>query len=71
MANINIEGLVVVIAFYLCIMVVGIIASKYFRLTGDDDSAEMSMVAGRNLGLVTGIFTMAGKSTSSEIRKLQ
>ena len=56
----NVEGLVVVIAFYLLIVAVGIFGSRFFKMAGADDSAEMSMVAGRNLGLVIGIFTMAG-----------
>ncbi len=60
MADLNLEGLAVVVVFYLLIVVVGFAASRCLRFTGDDDSAEMSMVAGRNLGLFIGIFTMAG-----------
>ncbi len=62
-ADLNVEGLVTVVAFYLLIILVGIAASRsrLLRLTGDDDSAEMSMVAGRNLGLIIGVFTMAGQ----------
>ena len=62
MADLNVEGLVTVVIFYLIIVVTGIVASRYFRLLGQDDSAEMSMVAGRNLGLIIGVFTMAGAS---------
>ena len=69
MTDLNVEGLVTVIVFYLIIIVVGIVANKFFGLTGDDDSAEMSMVAGRNLGLVIGIFTMAGQSSLKLHRK--
>ncbi len=56
---ISIAGLVTVVVFYLVIVVVGIVSSRLIKL--QDDSAELSMVAGRNLGVLIGIFTMAGK----------
>ncbi len=65
---VHIVGLVVVIVFYIIIIGIGIISARKVKVTCPDDDAtstEMSMVAGRNLGLVVGIFTMAGKSNHS------
>lgn len=53
---INIVGLVAIIIFYLLILAVGIWAAKK-KGTGNTDSEEV-MLAGRNIGLYVGIFTM-------------
>ncbi|GAB6018839.1 hypothetical protein CHUAL_000500 [Chamberlinius hualienensis] len=53
---INLVGLVAIIVFYLLILVVGIWAAKK-KGTGSNDQEEV-MLAGRNIGLFVGIFTM-------------
>ncbi len=59
---VNIAALVVVVVFYAAIVIMGIIVARTVKVpnTGVSDT-EMSMVAGRNIGLFVGIFTMAGK----------
>ncbi|PAA71287.1 hypothetical protein BOX15_Mlig032268g1 [Macrostomum lignano] len=54
-SNINVPGLISVIIFYLLILVVGIWAGRKSKGRGDSEDV---MVAGRNIGLVVGIFTM-------------
>ena len=58
--ELNVAALVVVIIFYLVILLVGILAS--WRVTGkfNVESSEDHMVAGRNIGVVVGVFTMTG-----------
>lgn len=56
---IDVTGLVVLLLFYAVILVVGIVAGRRVKL-GDGQQAELSMVAGRKLGKVVGIFTMTG-----------
>jgi len=52
---INIGGIVAVVFFYLLIVLVGIWAAKKGKGT---ESEEEVMLAGRNIGLFVGIFTM-------------
>lgn len=56
---VNIIGVVAVIVFYILILAVGIIAGR--KSKSKDDSEDV-MVAGRNIGIVVGIFTMTGES---------
>ena len=58
----NVPGLVIVIILYAVIVAVGILAARFVRPSGDATPTETSMVAGRNLNLVVGIFTMTGRS---------
>ncbi|KRZ38777.1 High-affinity choline transporter 1, partial [Trichinella pseudospiralis] len=51
----NIVGLVALIVFYLMILLVGLWAA---RKTKSTDDSEDVMLAGRNIGLIVGIFTM-------------
>lgn len=53
----DILGLVAIIVFYLLILFVGIWAGRKAK-PGDD--SEDVMLAGRNVGMVVGIFTMTG-----------
>ncbi|XP_077992474.1 high-affinity choline transporter 1-like [Glandiceps talaboti] len=53
--GVNIVGLVAIIVFYLLILCVGLWASR--KSKGKADSEEV-MLAGRNIGLAVGIFTM-------------
>ena len=58
---VNVIGIVVILIFYAAIVVVGIIAAKKFKPAAGSTDLDVSMVAGRNLGLVVGCFTMAGQ----------
>jgi len=51
-------GLAAIIFFYLVILLVGIWAGRKAK-PGDD--SEDVMLAGRNVGMIVGIFTMTGK----------
>ena len=59
---VNVVGLVAVIVFYILILVVGIIAGRKSKSTESNAESEEVMVAGRNIGLVVGVFTMTGRS---------
>ncbi|KAK3091589.1 hypothetical protein FSP39_020993 [Pinctada imbricata] len=52
---VNIPGLISIIVFYLLILVIGIWASR--KIKGKHDTENL-MLAGRNIGLLVGIFTM-------------
>lgn len=56
----NIAGIISIILFYLLILVVGIWAGR--KKEEGNDSEEEVMLAGRNIGLFVGIFTMTGKN---------
>jgi len=60
---INIGGIVAVVSFYLLIVLVGIWAAKKGK---GAESEEEVMLAGRNIGLFVGIFTMTGKYSVCE-----
>ncbi|CAG0880891.1 unnamed protein product [Cyprideis torosa] len=53
----NIGGIISIIVFYILILVVGIWAGKKSK----NASEEEVMLAGRNIGLFVGIFTMTGE----------
>lgn len=55
---INIGGIVAIVVFYLLILFVGIWAAK--KKGSGSESEEEVMLAGRNIGLFVGIFTMTG-----------
>ncbi|XP_059170538.1 high-affinity choline transporter 1-like [Physella acuta] len=55
---IHIPGLIAIILFYVLIVAVGIWASRKSKKTGDSTETEEVMLAGRNIGLIIGIFTM-------------
>lgn len=58
---IHIAGLIAIIVFYLLILLVGIWAGRKAKQTGTDANSENVMLAGRNIGLLVGVFTMTGK----------
>jgi len=58
---VNIAGLIAVIIFYVLILVVGILAGRKSKSTENNVDSEEVMVAGRNIGLFVGVFTMTGK----------
>ncbi|GFN87239.1 high-affinity choline transporter 1-like [Plakobranchus ocellatus] len=55
---IHIPGLMAIVVFYLLIVVVGIWASRKSKQSGASADSEDVMLAGRNIGLLIGIFTM-------------
>ncbi|XP_005094203.1 high-affinity choline transporter 1 [Aplysia californica] len=55
---IHIPGLIAIVVFYLLIVAVGIWASRKSKQTGSTADSEDVMLAGRNIGLLIGIFTM-------------
>ena len=61
--TVNIAGVISVILFYILILMVGIWAGrKQKKITedGDETETEEVMLAGRNIGLFVGVFTMTG-----------
>ena len=60
----NIAALVVVVLFYAAILIVGLVAGYVYGVKGDV-TAELAAVAGRNLNVVVGVFTMAGQCFES------
>lgn len=55
---IHIPGLIAIIVFYLLILLVGLWAGRKAKQTGEGASSENVMLAGRNIGLLVGVFTM-------------
>ena len=53
----NVAGLVSVIIFYIIILVIGLWAA---RRTKGEANSENVMLAGRNIGVFVGVFTMTG-----------
>lgn len=58
-----IGGIISVIIFYILILAVGIWAGKKQTSTESNPDTEEIMLAGRNIGLLVGIFTMTGSLT--------
>lgn len=56
---INVLGILSIVIFYVAILIVGIWAARKKEV--GNDSEEEVMLAGRNIGLFVGIFTMTGK----------
>ena len=54
-------GVVAIVIFYLLILAVGLWAARKGK--GSSDTEDV-MIAGRNIGLAVGIFTMTGKVLS-------
>lgn len=59
--SVFIGGLVSIIIFYVLILGVGIWAGRKQKSTEKNPDTEEVMLAGRNIGLIVGIFTMTGK----------
>ncbi|KAK3602584.1 hypothetical protein CHS0354_020648 [Potamilus streckersoni] len=55
---IHVPGLIAIIVFYLLILGVGLWAARKSKQTGRDANSENVMLAGRNIGLLVGVFTM-------------
>jgi len=65
----NIAGIASIVLFYLLILAVGIWAGR--KNEKGNESEEEIMLAGRNIGLFVGIFTMTGKHSNyhNNVRK--
>lgn len=59
--HVHIGGLIAIIVFYVLILGVGIWAARKSKSTESDPDSEDVMLAGRNIGLMVGIFTMTGE----------
>jgi len=59
MADIHFLGIFSIVFFYLLILGVGMWAARKSK-GGSSDSEEV-MLAGRNIGLLVGVFTMTGR----------
>ncbi|KAK3107633.1 hypothetical protein FSP39_018781 [Pinctada imbricata] len=55
---VNIVGLVALCSFYLLILVVGVIAARKKKVHNGTTQMEQSIVAGRDISTIVGIFTM-------------
>lgn len=62
---VNVLGLVVLLLFYLVIIVVGILAARLKRKRNGSSRMEEAIVAGRDINVVVGIFTMTGTDQGS------
>lgn len=58
--GVNVQGLIAIIVFYLLILLVGLWAARKSKQTGAGADSEDVMLAGRNIGLIVGVFTMTG-----------
>lgn len=58
---VHIAGVLAIVVFYLGILFVGIWAGRKSKQTGANADSDDVMLAGRNLGMLVGIFTMTGK----------
>ena len=58
----NFAGVLSVVIFYIIILMVGIWAGRKKKSEGEGDEFETEevMLAGRNIGIFVGIFTMTG-----------
>ena len=59
----NLAGVLSIVVFYILILIVGIWAGRKKKTHGEGDEFEQEevMLAGRNIGLFVGIFTMTGR----------
>lgn len=64
----HVPGLVAVVAFYIVILVIGIWASrksKKVEKTCGGNKSEVTIVGGRNINVLVGVFTMTGRTSIS------
>ena len=60
--SVYIGGILSIIIFYLIILAIGIWAGRKQKSSEKNPDTEEVMLAGRNIGLIVGIFTMTGKT---------
>jgi high affinity choline transporter 7 len=61
---VSIPGVIAIAVFYLLILIIGIIAARKSGLKIKGLSRDEVLLAGRNMGLFVGVFTMTGKTKS-------
>ena len=76
MADVNIAGLISIILFYLVILAIGIFAAwvknkKQKQAETSDEKTNEVILAGKNIGLFIGCFTMTGIDKSQTLVKVQ
>lgn len=64
---VNVPGLISIIVFYILILVVGIIAARKTGFKARNLSRQDVMLAGRNIGLFVGLFTITGGTDAALI----
>ena len=57
---VNIPGLIAVIIFYVLILIIGLWAARKTKNANNEDL----MLAGREIGIAVGVFTMTGTSVT-------
>ena len=57
---VHVLGIVAIAFFYILILAVGVWAARKSKSSGAEADSEEVMLAGRNIGLVVGMFTMTG-----------
>lgn len=67
---VNVPGVISVIVFYVLILAVGVWAGRKRQRNPSDPESEDVMLAGRNIGLFVGIFTMTGTFTLQHSNRL-
>ncbi len=60
-------GIAAIVVFYVMILLVGLWAARKSKSSEADPDSEDVMLAGRNIGLVVGIFTMTGKNETFKL----
>ncbi len=60
----NVVGLISIIFFYILILMVGMWAARKSKASADSEDV---MLAGRNIGVLVGIFTMTGTFLNSTV----
>ena len=60
---VHLVGLAAIVVFYVLILLVGLWAARKQKSTGENPDSEDVMLAGRNIGLIVGVFTMTGGKT--------
>lgn len=60
--TVNIPGVISVVIFYIIILAVGIWAGRKKKSDNNELETEEVMLAGRNIGIFVGIFTMTGNN---------
>lgn len=76
MADVNVAGLISIILFYLVILAIGIFAAwvknrKQKQAETSEEKTNEVILAGRNIGLFIGCFTMTGIHKSQNLLKVK
>ncbi len=70
---VNVPGLVAVVVFYIVILVIGIWASRKSKKVENacaGSKSEVTIVGGRNINVLVGVFTMTGRTFIFHVRHL-